>query len=317
MCTLASKVILVNILILLIVSCDRDADVDSEDLHDGSAGADGDMDADADTDVDAGTDAGVICKPLEKYCEDNKVKLCRVDGKAIVDFQICSENEYCDETSIECKEKVCEPGMPTCLQDYAHVCNDAGTGFVASYTDCKLENKVCENGDCITAPDNVVDELGGNSTVFSGADRMRGMVILCDRDRILTEIEFYLNFTGSETLQWVVYESPPPPVDNLDDYIKILDQEIKIKGEGEAYYSSGPVSVKLKEWRRYAIGVAFKNKVSYYSGDGNRQTYAGQAIMPVKTGPLPLPEDLTESEFNWLGDNIYMMRITTDAPEIE
>ncbi len=89
-----------------------------------------------------------VCVPSAKFCADPATAAtCLADG---MDFSTlpCDAGQYCDDSKGECAAQVCLPGKTECAGTVAKTCNAVGSGY-ASQVDCKLQGKVCVNGQCL------------------------------------------------------------------------------------------------------------------------------------------------------------------------
>ncbi len=89
-----------------------------------------------------------VCEPGAKFCADPAtVATCLGDG---MDFSKlpCDAGQYCYSAKGECVAQVCSPGKAECVGTVAKTCNAIGSGY-ASQVDCKVQSKVCVNGQCL------------------------------------------------------------------------------------------------------------------------------------------------------------------------
>ncbi|MGI8907083.1 MAG: S8 family serine peptidase [Candidatus Sumerlaeaceae bacterium] len=152
------------------------------------------------------------------------------------------------------------------------------------------------------------ETVGAEWIVASGTNRYRGNTFLASQNRTLTLIESRLNFTGSASLNFVVYEST-----TLNGtYSRIHTQTVTRTGSGDAFYASNPLSVSLVSGRYYIIAVGWGASYTVsYSVDGNT------TVLPVNFGTrqngflvdatYPLPVSTT----NAVASYSYVQRLTT------
>jgi len=89
-----------------------------------------------------------VCEPGAKFCSDPATAAtCLGDG---MDFSKlpCGAAQYCDGGKGECVAQVCSPGKAECAGTVAKTCNAIGSAY-ASQVDCKVQGKVCVNGQCL------------------------------------------------------------------------------------------------------------------------------------------------------------------------
>jgi len=89
-----------------------------------------------------------VCEPGAKFCADPATAAtCLGDG---MDFSKlpCASGQYCDGTKGECVAQVCSPGKTECTGTVAKTCNAIGSAY-SSQVDCKVQGKVCMNGQCL------------------------------------------------------------------------------------------------------------------------------------------------------------------------
>lgn len=88
------------------------------------------------------------CKSGEKVCQHNDVYLCASGGSELVLLADCGEAEVCDGTMGTCRPKLCEPGKLSCDETRPVTCNEYGSGWQQSGTDCRTSDEICVAGDC-------------------------------------------------------------------------------------------------------------------------------------------------------------------------
>jgi len=89
-----------------------------------------------------------VCEPGAKFCSDPATAAtCLADG---MDFSSlpCDAGQYCEDSKGECVAQVCSPGNAECVGTVAKTCNTIGSAY-ASQVDCKVQGKVCVNGQCL------------------------------------------------------------------------------------------------------------------------------------------------------------------------
>jgi hypothetical protein len=90
------------------------------------------------------------CEPGQKLCDHGDVYICVGGGAKAVLFTECSADEICDPELAACRKTVCEPGKLGCDAARVVSCNDLGTGWDQSGTDCASSNQTCVSGSCAT-----------------------------------------------------------------------------------------------------------------------------------------------------------------------
>jgi len=95
--------------------------------------------------------------------------------------------------------------------------------------------------------------FGGTTDAYTGADRGRGNTYTVFEPQTLTEFKNELVITGNVTLYFYVLESAV-----LSGTYTVLSETIvPTTGVGQAFYSSGPVSVPVVPGMYYGIGCAW------------------------------------------------------------
>ncbi len=152
---------------------------------------------------------------------------------------------------------------------------------------------------------NGVDVVGGTTSSSSATGRAKGGSYQIDTAVVLEEMEFWLNFSDTQTLTSYVFESPV----EFGTYTEIYRNSETVTGSGTGWYSSGPVSVTLYEGTHYIIIVSWDGTVGYFWNTGNSQnTSFGAYTHGYAIGYDPLP-----SSFSSTGNDqaIYHQRLTT------
>jgi hypothetical protein len=153
----------------------------------------------------------------------------------------------------------------------------------------------------------IVDVVGGTSNSGSGDGRAKGNAYRVDVDTRLDEAEFWLNFTGTQTLAYYVFESPV----EFGTYTEIYRDTEYVTGTGAAWYSTGPVDVSLDAGRYYIIAVSWDGYMVYYYNVGDSQaTSFGEHVHGYATGLHPLPSSFSSTAND---QAIYYQRLMTTA----
>jgi hypothetical protein len=153
-----------------------------------------------------------------------------------------------------------------------------------------------------------VDVVGGTDNTASGFGLAKGNSYEVTTSAALNEAEFWLNFTGSETLNYYVYQCPT----EFGLYTMIYSDSETVFGLGPAWYSSGPISVQLTSGQHYIIAVSWSGGMTYYYNVGDSQAVSfGTMTHGYATGSHPLPGSFNS---NVNDQAIYYQRLTTNAP---
>ncbi len=113
-----------------------------------------DMRLDLDASMDAAQDGAMVdqgpqlaCEPATSRCRDVATRfVCLPDGSAETE-EACEGSSSCDETTGECMERICVPGLfdQCTAEGLQRYCNPGGTGFIEAA--CPGEEP-CTNGRC-------------------------------------------------------------------------------------------------------------------------------------------------------------------------
>ncbi len=165
-----------------------------------------------------------------------------------------------------------EEGAGTTAYDQSpNLLNGTVIGGVTWVNDCAANDTPVEPDDDVM-PDvdvdtdtvtPVVDTVGSAETSLSGASRMRGNFFSCTTDRTLTEIEMYLDYSGTATVYFDVYSSAT--LDGTYYPVQSISQSISMSGPG--FYSSGAIAIPLTAGTYYYIGARWGSSytVGYYN----------------------------------------------------
>jgi hypothetical protein len=141
-------------------------------------------------------------------------------------------------------------------------------------TDTLVDTSATNGGDVVLTGGPVlpvVDTIGGTTISFSSSDGYFNG-IRTTTATILTQIEVYLNISTSASIEFVVYEGGTL---FYDTYNRIHSSTLASSGTGMKFYSSGPISVPLKNGRHYMIGSVENGSVTpYYNTTHNSPTFA-------------------------------------------
>lgn len=151
-----------------------------------------------------------------------------------------------------------------------------------------------------------IDVVGGLSTsAQANPYNAKGNVFRMTAQRLITEQEFYLDFTGPRTINYYVYQSDA----QFSTYSLIHSAAVNHVGTGPGWYSSGGIGVTLLNNNYYLLAFSFDSGVTYYFNSGQSQsTSFGLQENGYSVGSHPLGSTVTTS-VNDLA--IYYHRITT------
>jgi len=152
----------------------------------------------------------------------------------------------------------------------------------------------------------VVDIVGSTTYSSSGPGRAKGNSYQIDIDVILTEAEFWLDFSDTQTLTYYVFSCP----DEFGTYTEVYRNSELTPGVGTAWYSSGTISVEMDIGTHYIIAVSWDGTVGYWYDSGDSQaTSFGYYTHGYATGMDPLPSSFISS----VNDTaIYHQRLNTE-----
>jgi len=150
-----------------------------------------------------------------------------------------------------------------------------------------------------------VDIVGDTSNSANGTGKAKGNSYRIDTGTTLTQAEFWLNFTSTQTLTYYVFESPV----EFGTYNEVHRNSASVTGTGAGWYSSGPLSVSLAAGNYSIIAVSWDGSMTYYFGVGDTQaTSFGAYVHGYATGLDPLPSSIS----SMVNDQaIYHQRLTT------
>ncbi len=150
-----------------------------------------------------------------------------------------------------------------------------------------------------------IDIVGSTASSSSGTGRAKGNAYRVDINVVLNEVEFWLNFTSTQTLTYYVFDSPV----EFGTYTEVYRDSETVTGFGAGWYSSGPLCIPLSAGQYYIIAVSWNGTLTYYYGSGDTQaTSFGAHVHGYATGYDPLPASF-QSTVN--DQAIYHQRITT------
>jgi hypothetical protein len=142
-----------------------------------------------------------------------------------------------------------------------------------------------------------------NPTIGTGL--AKGNSYRVDISVFLNEAEFWLSFTGTQTLTYYVYVSTV----EFGTYTEVYRDTQIVTGSGAGWYSTGPLCVALNAGYHYIIAVSWDGTLTYYFGVGDSQnTSFGAYTHGYASGTDPLPPSI-ESLVNDYA--IYHQRLTT------
>lgn len=152
----------------------------------------------------------------------------------------------------------------------------------------------------------VIDIVGGTSNSSTRNALAKGNAYRVDNSVVLNEAEFWLSFSGTQTVNVYVFDSPA----EFGTYNEVYRSSGPMTGTGAAWYSSGPIAVPMSAGMYYIIAVSWSGTVTYYYNVGDTQaTSFGAHVHGYATGVHPLPTTISST----VNDQaIYYQRLTTD-----
>jgi hypothetical protein len=118
-------------------------------------------------------------------------------------------------------------------------------------------------------------------------------VIECNENALLTEIEMYLGIVSSQSLQFVVYETPTES-GGYGTY-DLIHSNVIMSGTGTGWYSSGPLFVPLVAGKSYCIGAAWSDTATFYCdfGAGSEEISWGRKVSGNSNSNYPAPNSIS------------------------
>lgn len=154
----------------------------------------------------------------------------------------------------------------------------------------------------------VVDIVGDTSNYATDPGRAKGNAYRIHTSVVLSEAEFWLDFSDLQTLTFYVFESP----EEFGTYTEVYRQSAAVTGSGVGWYTSGPLAVTLMADTHYIIAVSWTGTMTYYFGSGDSQdTSFGAYVHGYASGYDPLPPSFDSLTNDYA---IYHQQLTTDTP---
>ena len=161
----------------------------------------------------------------------------------------------------------------------------------------------------------VTDVIGGtdNSSLANPWDG-KGNVFRIDSSVFLREHEFFLNFSGSQSISYYVYRSPS----EFGTYDLVQSNSILHNGIGDAWYSSGPINVMLHSADHYLLAFSYDSSTTpvttyYFNTAETLPVSFGAYVHGFATGVHPLGATVNSGSND---QAVYYHRITTtEVPE--
>jgi hypothetical protein len=120
----------------------------------------------------------LICLPDQFSCDgDDRVMQCNSLGTAETEYDDCAANEWCDGADPQCRAQICTPDQPVCDNNVATTCNERGSGYTGTETNCTTIGRICVDGVCL-------EQVCVAEEVFC----QDGDVVQCDSDGMGTTI---------------------------------------------------------------------------------------------------------------------------------
>jgi len=156
-----------------------------------------------------------------------------------------------------------------------------------------------------------VDIVGGmDKTASPNPWNAKGNAFRVDQGVALLQEEFYLNFTGPKAINFYVFDSPR----EFGTYSLVHVNSVSVVGEGNAWYSSGPIGVPLSAGRYYITAFSAPDAFAYYFNTGDSQAVSfGADVHGYASGVHPLGATISST----VNDQaIFYERLTTSpVPE--
>ncbi len=110
-----------------------------------------------------------------------------------------------------------------------------------------------------------IDVIGSPQYNWRGRMRYRGDTYEVKETTKLTKIDAYLNFYGSQQLNYVVFESG-----SLNGkFVRVYNDSVTVKGSGSRFYSSLPMNVDLVAGKFYIIATGWRGRIDYTGSRGS------------------------------------------------
>jgi hypothetical protein len=153
-----------------------------------------------------------------------------------------------------------------------------------------------------------IDVVGGTDNKSSNKVALaKGNAYRVDIDVYLTQAEFWLEFSTTQTLMFYVFTSPG----EFGTYNKIFESSKVVTGTGATWYSSGAISVPMPKDNHYIIAVSWDGTLSYFYNSGDSEfTSFGEHVHGHALGTHPLPQTITSNSND---KAIYHQRLTTES----
>ncbi len=150
-----------------------------------------------------------------------------------------------------------------------------------------------------------VDVVGAPTNTAAGAARAKGNSYDITSPVDLLLAEFWLNFTGPQTLTVTVHSSPT----EFGTYSSVVSQTGTATGSGAGWYSLPLPPLSLVPGTRYIIAVSWSGTLTYYYSTGDSQvTSFGSHTHGYAVGSHPLPATFTSTSND---QAIYHQRLST------
>jgi len=155
-----------------------------------------------------------------------------------------------------------------------------------------------------------IDVVGSTVNGSSGAGLAKGNGYRVDFATTLTQVEFWLDFTGAQNLTYYVFDSPT----EVGTYTELFRQTAAVTGTGASWYGTGGLALPLSAGSHYVIAVSWDGTCGYSFGVGDSEvTSFGEQIFGFANGTNPLPVSIP---INTNDQAIYHQRLTTGLPNV-
>jgi hypothetical protein len=150
-----------------------------------------------------------------------------------------------------------------------------------------------------------IDLVGGTTNTPTGTGLAKGNSYAITIPVNLIQAEFWLGFTGAQTLTYYVYDAPA----EFGTYTQIFSSSSVVSGTGLGWYSTGAINVPMNAGMHYIIAVSWTGTVSYpYSTGDTQATSFGSYTHGYAVGLNPLGPTLSSNSND---QAIYHQRLTT------
>ncbi|HNW81649.1 MAG TPA: hypothetical protein PKG52_02040 [bacterium] len=236
----------------------------------------------------------LTCEPDTKFCKNEDVYTCNADGKTDVLSTNCTDLQYCDTTTVpvSCHDMICDPNELFCDSNVLKLCSSNGGGSTVS-KDCGTG--VCDGTlkDCVYTGD-----LGGTGNTARDTQK-RGNFFNCTKNVKVVEFAQGFNLSANTDLTWAIYEAEGVST----TYKKIFSKTATVTSKGSALYSTGAISVDLKNGNKYLFVTAWTGSRIFIDGGTHPVEMGFGTSFAGHSG-----DNLTPNEMTNPAENIYVFK---------